>query len=178
MNGDEKALKRRRLRQHKKAAEEEDTAVLPSSSMSHQQFPNKLFDFSLRKQDHSLPSSLRDDGAFLTFSSTVGKRQVADSDLQCKDSQSLFRVEVNTDDYPSETSWKLVDVISNTVVLKKIDFETESSLYVEKKCLESNNRLTQNRNFTRNKLENNTLKVNFVNLYLYRYNLRTENNSH
>ena len=58
--------------------------------------------------------------------------------LQCEDNQRLFNVEVKTDCYPEETSWELVDVSSNTVMLSKDDFDASLSLYVEKKRLEPN----------------------------------------
>ena len=58
--------------------------------------------------------------------------------MQCEDNERLFRVEVTTDRYPTETSWSLMDVSNNTVVLEKEDFDKQDSIYIEKKCLESN----------------------------------------
>jgi hypothetical protein len=103
--------------------------LLPNSSNSNQQFPNNLFESSLRKQEHSLTSSSsRDDGAFFTSSSTVVlKRQVEDFDLQCENNQRLFRVEVNTDNYPEDTSWELVHVSSGKNLMKVDDFDASLS---------------------------------------------------
>ena len=134
----QKVVIQRELQEHNEPAE--DSAVLPRSSSRKQQIAQKLLQASLKEQEQTLTSSMvRDDGAFLISSSTVVKRQIEDAELvQCEDNERLFRVEVTTDRYPTETSWSLMDVSNNTVVLEKEDFDKQDSIYIEKKCLESN----------------------------------------
>jgi hypothetical protein len=60
------------------------------------------------------------------------------TELQCGDNESLFRVEVTTGPFFDETSWDLVDVSSNTVVMAYDNFDRGNSIFVEEKCLESN----------------------------------------
>jgi hypothetical protein len=137
VDGTQKAViqKRRGLRRHLKPAD--SSTVRPSNSgisRTKQIHPNNLLESSPSQTKHSLVLSSRDDGILRTSV----KRQVQDAELQCGVNQSLFRVQVSTDRYPGDTSWELVDVSSNTVVMEYGNFNLQESIYVEEKCLESN----------------------------------------
>ena len=95
---------------------------IPSKRRKQQQASNKLGSSS-RQQEHSLTLPTRGDGAILTSVSTVVMRQGQEAELQCGDNQSLFRIEVTTDNWPQEMSWELVDVRSNTTVMAYDNFD-------------------------------------------------------
>ena len=136
VNGHGTAVKRRLRRgwHNKKTV---DSAVPPKSSDHISSRMRKTVSNVLESSSNSQQeeSTIR-----LAFSRTTAHtRQVEEEAavVQCGDNQSLFRVEVNTDYIPLQTSWELVDVSSNTVVMAAGSFDRGGSIYVETKCLES-----------------------------------------
>ena len=130
----ERLTERQRLRHHKKAPVG-GLKVLPRSSsiISRKQLtPNNGLESSSKSQQEQSTTT------HLKSSSTIVRRQVQDTDFQCGDNQSLFRFEVTTDRRPWQTSWILVDVSSNTLVMGYDNFDLKESIYIEEKCLESN----------------------------------------
>ena len=123
----QKAVFKKGLR-HQKPARRDSSAALPRNSSSRKQ--QRLFDFSPKKEDYI--------ALHTSFTSTVVRRQEEDAELQCEDNQSLFRVEVTTDNHPGEISWELVNVSSGAVMMGYGFFSyKQERIYVEEKCLES-----------------------------------------
>ena len=59
--------------------------------------------------------------------------------LRCNDTNSLFNVELKTDSYPDDTSWRLIDVGTNQIIhsVERGDYQENYTIYNESWCIPS-----------------------------------------
>ena len=82
----------------------------------------------------------RHDFFSVVTSSGISSRETSASNTRTschEETQSSFRLELTTDEYPSETSWKVVDLNTNEIVAEKSQFSytSENTVYNEYICI-------------------------------------------
>jgi hypothetical protein len=61
-----------------------------------------------------------------------------DTTTSCNEGTEIpFRLELQTDNYPSETSWKVVDLNTNAIVAERGSYPDKNTKYHESHCLET-----------------------------------------